>query len=96
MDTVQELRVTGEAILPKKTQYHTQNELGEATYGHSEPYQSHSAVQDADGNKSGSFSYVAPDGRVLTTAYTADGNGYRVSSNALPKVNRKYLCSQKC
>lgn len=67
-----------------KSQYHSQNELGEAQYGHREPFQAHDAVQDAAGNKAGSFSYVAPDGRVLTTEYIADAAGYRVASNALP------------
>lgn len=68
----------------EKTQYHSQNILGEATYGHSEPLQIHNAVQDAAGNKAGAFSYVAPDGRVLTTEYVADENGYRAASNAFP------------
>ena len=84
MDTVQEFRVAGEGVLPKKSQYHTQNELGEATYGHAEQSQSHAAVQDAQGNKYGSFSYYSPDGRLLTTKYSADEYGYRVASNALP------------
>lgn len=69
-----------------KSQYHSQNELGEATYGHREPFQSHDAVQDAQGNKAGSFSYVAPDGRLLTTEYVADQAGYRVASNAFPNA----------
>ncbi|XP_034243678.1 cuticle protein 19.8-like [Thrips palmi] len=67
-----------------KTQYHAQDELGQASYGHSEPSQTHHAVQDAFGNKVGSFSYAAPDGRILRTDYVADALGYRVSSNALP------------
>lgn len=83
-DTVQEVKVSN-GVFATKTQYHTQNELGEATYGHSEPTQSHVAVQDAEGNKSGSFSYIAPNGRLLTTNYVADQDGYRVASNALPK-----------
>lgn len=76
--------VVGEGILAEKYQYHVQNELGEASYGHSEPTQTNNAIQDAAGNKAGSFSYVAPDGRVLTTNYVADSNGYRAASNALP------------
>lgn len=58
--------------------------MGEATYGHREQFQAHDAVQDAAGNKAGSFSYIAPDGRLLTTEYVADKDGYRVASNALP------------
>nr|CAD7445678.1 unnamed protein product [Timema bartmani] len=64
--------------------YHAQDELGQASYGHAEPFQTHNAVQDASGNKIGSYSYVAPDGQVIKTDYVADGAGYRVASNALP------------
>lgn len=69
-----------------KSQYFSQNSLGEATYGHRELLQSHDAVQDAQGNKAGSFSYVSPDGRILTTDYVADQAGYRVASNAFPNA----------
>lgn len=74
------------AIAPAvtKSQYHAQDEFGQASFGHSEPGQAHAAVRDAAGGVRGSFSYVAPDGRVLTTNYIADHNGYRVASNALP------------
>jgi len=54
-----------------KTQYHAQDELGQASFGHAEPGQAHAAVRDAAGGVRGSFSYVAPDGRVLTTNYIA-------------------------
>lgn len=71
-------------LLNEKSQYHSQDSLGQAAYGHSEALQTHNAIQDAAGNKAGSYSYVAPDGRVLTTDYVADENGYRVATNALP------------
>lgn len=80
------LKIENKFIGEGKSQYHSQNELGEATYGHREAFQSHDAVQDAQGNKAGSFSYVAPDGRLLTTEYIADQAGYRVASNALPNA----------
>lgn len=41
-------------------------------------------LQDAAGNKVGSFSYVDPHGAVHQTNYVADGAGYRVASNDLP------------
>lgn len=71
-------------LVVTKSQYHAQDSFGQAAYGHSEALQTHNAVQDAAGNKAGSYSYVAPDGRVLTTDYVADENGYRVATNALP------------
>jgi len=68
-----------------KTQYHAQDELGQASYGYAHPGQAHAAVRDAFGGVRGSYSYVSPDGRVLTTNYVADAvNGFRVESNALP------------
>lgn len=88
IDSVVEQKAVGEGIFERKSQYHTQNELGEATYGHREPFQAHDAVQDAEGNKAGSFSYVSPDGRLLQTDYVADQGGYRVKSNALPEAER--------
>lgn len=76
--------IVGQGILERKSQYHSQNILGETTFGHREPTQSHDSVQDAFGNRVGSYSYLSPDGRVLTTDYVADANGFRVRSNALP------------
>jgi hypothetical protein len=68
-----------------KTQYHAQDELGQASYGYAHPGQAHAAVRDAFGGVRGSYSYAAPDGRILTTNYVADAvNGFRVESNALP------------
>lgn len=84
VSTIVEPKIVGEGVLERKSQYHSQNELGEATYGHREPFQSHDAVQDAFGNKVGSFSYIGADGRLLQTDYIADAAGYRVKSNALP------------
>lgn len=91
MQTIVEPKIIGEGVLERKSQYHSQNALGEATYGHREPFQAHDAVQDAFGNKVGSFSYIGADGRLLQTDYVADANGYRVKSNALP-VAEKVRC----
>ncbi|XP_075211708.1 uncharacterized protein LOC142318918 [Lycorma delicatula] len=67
-----------------KSQYHSQDELGQASYGHAEPGQTHNAIQDAFGNKVGSFSFVNPHGKLIQTNYVADAAGYRVASNDLP------------
>ena len=66
------------------SKYHVQNEIGQASYGHAEAFQTHNAIQDAAGNKIGSFSHVSPEGLVFKTDYVADALGYRVASNALP------------
>uniref|UniRef100_A0A1B6GXV8 Cuticle protein 6 n=1 Tax=Cuerna arida TaxID=1464854 RepID=A0A1B6GXV8_9HEMI len=67
-----------------KTQYYAQDFTGLVSYGHTEPFQAQSVVQDAAGNKVGSFSYVNPEGKVVQTNYIADHEGYRVASNDLP------------
>ncbi|KDR19384.1 adult-specific rigid cuticular protein 15.5-like [Zootermopsis nevadensis] len=72
------------APLATQSKYHIQDAIGQASYGHAEPLQTHNAIQDAAGNKIGSFSYVSPGGQVLRTDYVADALGYRVASNALP------------
>lgn len=78
----------------EKTQYHAQDTLGQAAYGHSEAFQAHNAVQDAAGNKIGSFSYVAPNGQVLATDYVADALGYRVASNAAPVESSEIVAAR--
>nr|P82120.1 RecName: Full=Cuticle protein 7; AltName: Full=BcNCP15.0 [Blaberus craniifer] len=66
------------------TSYHAQDVIGQASYGHVDAYQAHHAVQDAAGNKVGSYSYVSPEGKVVKTNYVADATGFHVASNALP------------
>ncbi|CAL8114184.1 unnamed protein product [Orchesella dallaii] len=67
-----------------KTQYHAQDELGQASYGYAHPGQAHAAVRDAAGNVRGSYAYVNPEGKEVRVEYVADGAGFRVASNALP------------
>ncbi|XP_043192686.1 uncharacterized protein LOC122389550 [Amphibalanus amphitrite] len=64
--------------------YHAQDELGQASYGHVQADQAHSAVRDAYGNVVGSYSYLNPEGETITVKYTAGANGFQVASNALP------------
>uniref|UniRef100_A0A1B6K9T1 Cuticle protein 7 n=1 Tax=Graphocephala atropunctata TaxID=36148 RepID=A0A1B6K9T1_9HEMI len=67
-----------------KSQYYAQDFTGLVSYGHAEPFQTQSVVQDAAGNKVGSFSYINPEGKLIQTNYVADHQGYRVASNDLP------------
>ncbi|XP_071451864.1 larval cuticle protein A1A-like [Hetaerina americana] len=67
------------------SQYHAQDEFGQASYGHATYNQAHSAVRDAFGGVTGAYSYVNPEGKIVETHYTADAvNGFRVASNDLP------------
>jgi len=49
-----------------KTQYHAQDELGQASYGYAHPGQAHAAVRDAAGGVRGSYAYIGADGKSLS------------------------------
>jgi len=67
-----------------KTQYHAQDELGQASYGYAYPGQAQATVRDAAGNERGSYAYINPDGNEIRVDYTAGHGGFQVASNALP------------
>jgi len=67
-----------------KTQYHAQDELGQASHGYAYPGQAHAVVRDAAGNERGSYAYINPDGNEIRVDYTAGHGGFQVASNALP------------
>ena len=67
------------------SQYRTQDEFGQASYGYSHPGQAASNFQDAWGNQVGSYAYISPEGKEIRVSYVADANGFRVVSNALPE-----------
>jgi len=72
------------APVATKTQYHSQDELGQASFGHAHAGQAHAAVRDAFGNVRGSYAYINPDGKEIRVEYTAGHGGFQVASNALP------------
>ena len=68
------------------TKFHAQDELGQASFGHTTPDQSHSAFRDVLGNQVGHYSYLTPEGKEVRVHYTAGHGGFRVLSNALPQA----------
>ena len=68
------------------SQYHSQDELGQATYGYSYPGQASSTTRDAFGNQIGSYAYINAEGKEVRVSYVADANGFRVLSNDLPQA----------
>lgn len=69
---------------PAASQFHAQDELGQATFGYSHPGQAAVNHRDANGNMFGSWSYINPEGKEVRTSYVADALGFRVVSNDLP------------
>jgi len=67
-----------------KTQYHAQDELGQASHGYAYPGQAAAETRDAAGNVRGSYAYVNPEGKEVRVNYVADQGGFRAESNALP------------
>ena len=66
------------------SQFHSQDELGQAAFGFSNPDQMQTHRRDANGNMVGSWSFVNPEGKIVQTSYIADALGFRVVSNDLP------------
>merc|ERR1712071_685343 len=62
------------------SQYRSQDELGQASYGYSHPGQAAANYQDAFGNQVGSYAYINPEGKEVRVSYVADANGFRVLS----------------
>lgn len=87
VEHVQEVPVVP-AIVPSTiiSKYHSQDELGQASFGHVTPDQSASNFRDADGNQMGHYAYINPDGQQIVVYYTAGVGGFRVLSNALPEA----------
>merc|ERR1711970_598666 len=67
-----------------KSQYHSQDELGQFSFGHISGDQAHHQVRDYTGAVQGSYTYINAEGEQVLAHYIADSNGFRVSSNALP------------
>ncbi|KAG8237234.1 hypothetical protein J437_LFUL017511 [Ladona fulva] len=70
--------------LATKSQYHAQDELGQASFGHATHDQTHTAFRNAFGGVTGHYSYINPEGKIVEASYVADSLGYRVASNDLP------------
>jgi len=66
------------------SQYHSQDEFGQVSFGHATLGQAHQQTRDFTGAVRGSYTYVNPDGEQVVAHYVADAGGFRVSSNALP------------
>ena len=68
------------------SQYHSQDEIGQASFGYAHPGQAAVNYRDAFGNQVGSWAYINPEGKEVRVSYTADSRGFRVLSNDLPEA----------
>jgi len=66
------------------SQYHSQDDAGQYSYGYSDPNSVKQEVKTADGVIRGAYSYVDSNGIVQTVNYIADALGFRVGATNLP------------
>merc|ERR1712013_52592 len=72
---------------PEGSQYHTQDDAGQYSFGYSDGNSVKQEVKTADGVVRGAYSYVDSDGIVQTVNYIADAMGFRVGATNLPVHN---------
>lgn len=67
------------------SQYHSQDTLGQYSYGYSNPLSAKVESRALDGTTFGRYSYVDPAGKLQSVEYTSDAvNGFRVAASSLP------------
>lgn len=77
----------GGPFADRHLQYHSQDSLGQYSYGYSGGPSSKSEVKTLDGITRGSYSYIDANGLLQTVDYTADAiNGFRAAATNLPKA----------
>lgn len=73
---------------PVLSQYHSQDTLGQYSYGYNGGSSAKVESKSIDGVTRGSYSYVDAEGRVQTVEYSADSvNGFRAAATNLPKAS---------
>merc|ERR1712172_424755 len=75
---------TPAVIPPLSSQFHAGDEFGNSQYGYSNLNSAKHEVGNAFGQKSGSYQYVDPAGKLQTVSYVADELGFRVADSRLP------------
>merc|ERR1712130_1026388 len=63
------------AAAPEGSQYHSQDDIGQYSYGYSDPNSVKQEIKTADGVTRGAYSYVDANGIVQTVNYIADALG---------------------
>merc|ERR1719342_559468 len=69
---------------PIQSQYHSQDELGQYSFGYSSCPSNRAETRDAYGNVRGAYTYIDSNGETQTQHYVADAFGFRVSGSNLP------------
>merc|ERR1719334_1724002 len=73
--------------VPEASQFHSQDDFGQYSFGYNDGSSVKQEVKTADGVVRGAYSYVDSDGIVQTVNYIADAMGFRVGATNLPVHN---------
>merc|ERR1712083_916284 len=73
-----------QAVSSDGTQYHSQDDIGQYSFGYSNGESVKQEVKTADGVVRGAYQYVDANGIVQTVNYIADALGFRVGATNLP------------
>lgn len=77
--------VVSYAPIYHSSQYQTQDNYGQYSYGYAEPLSAKTETRTADGVTRGGYSYIDANGVLQTVHYVADPvNGFRVAATNLP------------
>ncbi|XP_043649708.1 uncharacterized protein LOC122617787 [Drosophila teissieri] len=77
----------GSAVFtPTQSQYIAKDELGQYSYGYSEPLSSKQETRTLDGITQGYYSYRDAAGKLQRVNYVADNEGFHVAATNLPKA----------
>lgn len=76
--------LTGRIIAPTSSQFHSQDNLGQYSYGYTDGHSSKVEVKTLDGITRGGYNYIDADGKLQSVQYTSDANGFHVDATNLP------------
>merc|ERR1711922_34838 len=71
-------------VPPVSSQFHAGDEFGNSQYGYSNLNSAKHEIGNAFGQKSGSYQYVDPNGKLQTVTYVGDELGFRTVDSRLP------------
>jgi len=75
----------GAVVVPAvSTQYHSQDEHGQYTYGYADGASAKTETRYADGVTKGSYSYVDDNGALQAVHYTAGADGFKAAGTNIP------------
>lgn len=72
------------AVAVAKSQFHSQDEHGQYTYGYTDGASAKTETRYADGVTKGSYSYVDDTGSVQAVHYTAGADGFKAAGTNIP------------